>query len=111
MNPMHDFSNANILVVGDVMLDQYWTGRAGRISPEAPVPVVKVASEEVRAGGAANVALNIVALGATAHLLGIVGKDISGQMDAHGQQLSQLMSQAGVSYDWALVETAVRFVN
>jgi D-beta-D-heptose 7-phosphate kinase/D-beta-D-heptose 1-phosphate adenosyltransferase len=105
MNPMHDFSNANILVVGDVMLDQYWTGRAGRISPEAPVPVVKVASEEVRAGGAANVALNIVALGATAHLLGIVGKDISGQMDAHGQQLSQLMSQAGVSYDWALSDS------
>ena len=105
MNPMHDFSNANILVVGDVMLDQYWTGRAGRISPEAPVPVVKVAAEEVRAGGAANVALNIAALGATAHLLGIVGKDVSGQVDAHGQQLSQLMSQAGVSYDWALSDS------
>jgi len=51
------------------------------------------------------VALNIAALGANAHILGIVGKDISSQMDAHGQQLNQLMTQAGVSYDWALSDS------
>ncbi|NPA71777.1 MAG: bifunctional D-glycero-beta-D-manno-heptose-7-phosphate kinase/D-glycero-beta-D-manno-heptose 1-phosphate adenylyltransferase HldE [Gammaproteobacteria bacterium] len=102
---MHDFSHAKILVVGDVMLDQYWTGQAGRISPEAPVPVVKVDGDEVRAGGAANVALNIAKLGAKAHLLGIVGKDISGEIDQHGQQLDSLMKTSGVQCDWVLSES------
>ncbi len=102
---MHDFSQSNILVVGDVMLDQYWTGRAERISPEAPVPVVKVADKEVRAGGAANVALNIAALGATAHLIGVVGKQASGAMDEHGQQLENIMTQAGVECTWALSDS------
>lgn len=96
---MHDFSQAKILVVGDVMLDQYWTGRAGRISPEAPVPVVKVADEEVRAGGAANVALNIAALGAQAHLMGVVGED------EHARQLQGLLDEAGVAFDWAYSES------
>lgn len=91
---MHDFSQTKILVVGDVMLDQYWTGRAGRISPEAPVPVVKVAHQEVRAGGAANVALNIAALGAKAHLLGVVGNDL------YAEQLQGLLEQANVTADW-----------
>ena len=102
---MHEFSHAKILVVGDVMLDQYWTGNAGRISPEAPVPVVKVGAEEVRAGGAANVALNIAALGATAHLIGVVGKDARGEVDKHGQQLAQLMADAGVGCSWALSDS------
>jgi len=99
---MHDFSQSKILIVGDVMLDQYWSGRAGRISPEAPVPVVKVANEEMRAGGAANVALNVAALGAQACLLGVVGKDSNGHLDAHGQQLTDLMAVANVKTDWAL---------
>lgn len=102
---MHDFSHSKVLVVGDVMLDQYWNGRAGRISPEAPVPVVKVAGEEVRAGGAANVALNIAALGAKAHLIGVVGKERDGQVDQHGQQLTALMEQAGVDYSWSLSDS------
>jgi D-beta-D-heptose 7-phosphate kinase/D-beta-D-heptose 1-phosphate adenosyltransferase len=102
---MHDFSKSKILVVGDVMLDQYWTGRAGRISPEAPVPVVKIADQEVRAGGAANVALNIAALGATAHLMGVVGKNASGKIDEHGQQLNDIMVAAGVDCDWALSDS------
>ncbi|GKT11872.1 MAG: D-beta-D-heptose 7-phosphate kinase/D-beta-D-heptose 1-phosphate adenosyltransferase [Thiomicrorhabdus sp.] len=102
---MHEFSHTNILVVGDVMLDQYWTGTAGRISPEAPVPVVKVAGKEVRAGGAANVALNIAALGAKAHLLGVVGREADGQVDGYGQQLTSLMEQAGVSCSWALSDS------
>ncbi|MEE9444062.1 MAG: bifunctional D-glycero-beta-D-manno-heptose-7-phosphate kinase/D-glycero-beta-D-manno-heptose 1-phosphate adenylyltransferase HldE [Cocleimonas sp.] len=70
-----DFSNATVLVVGDVMLDQYWYGNTRRISPEAPVPIVHVRDDEMRAGGASNVALNITALGAKAKLLGMTGDD------------------------------------
>ncbi|KUJ76003.1 bifunctional heptose 7-phosphate kinase/heptose 1-phosphate adenyltransferase [Thiomicrospira sp. XS5] len=95
---MHDFSKTKILVVGDVMLDQYWSGRAGRISPEAPVPVVKVADEDVRAGGAANVALNIADLGAEVQLMGIVGRD------SFGEQLSQVLKDADLTSDWVYSE-------
>ncbi len=70
-----DFSNARVLVVGDVMLDQYWYGNSGRISPEAPVPIVHIREDEIRAGGASNVALNITSLGAQAKLLGMTGDD------------------------------------
>jgi len=74
-----DFNNAKILVVGDVMLDRYWTGDSSRISPEAPVPIVKVSNVEDRPGGAANVALNLAALGASAKLLGLTGNDEAAQ--------------------------------
>jgi rfaE bifunctional protein kinase chain/domain len=67
-----------ILVVGDVMLDRYWFGDVSRISPEAPVPVVRIQKREARLGGAANVARNAAALGAHAGLLGIVGADEAG---------------------------------
>jgi D-glycero-beta-D-manno-heptose-7-phosphate kinase len=67
--------HARVLVVGDVMLDRYWFGEVSRISPEAPVPVVKVARREERLGGAANVARNIAAIGAQARLLSVVGQD------------------------------------
>jgi len=66
---------ARLLVVGDVMLDRYWFGEVERISPEAPVPVVKIGRTEERLGGAANVARNIVAVGAAAGLLSVVGED------------------------------------
>jgi D-beta-D-heptose 7-phosphate kinase/D-beta-D-heptose 1-phosphate adenosyltransferase len=69
------FEKAQVLVVGDIMLDRYWHGSTARISPEAPVPVVQVQQTEDRAGGAANVALNIAALGGGASLLGLVGDD------------------------------------
>ena len=69
------FKNTNILLAGDVMLDRYWTGTAARISPEAPVPVVKVNGMEERPGGAGNVALNLAMLGCFVKLLGITGKD------------------------------------
>ncbi|MGB1922782.1 MAG: hypothetical protein ACPHM2_06115, partial [Alcanivorax sp.] len=65
------FAKARVLVAGDVMLDRYWHGPTGRISPEAPVPVVRVTELEDRPGGAANVALNMAALGARAELVGI----------------------------------------
>jgi len=73
-----DFRSARILAVGDVMLDRYWFGEVGRISPEAPVPVVKVARTEERLGGAANVARNIAALGAQVSLLSVIGDDEAG---------------------------------
>ncbi len=66
---------ARVMVVGDVMLDRYWSGATSRISPEAPVPVVRVSGCEDRAGGAANVAANVVAVGAQAMLVGLVGDD------------------------------------
>ncbi len=71
-------SRAHLLVVGDVMLDRYWFGDVERISPEAPVPVVKVARTEERPGGAANVARNTAALGAAATLLSVIGDDEPG---------------------------------
>ncbi len=67
-----------MLVVGDVMLDRYWFGEVERISPEAPVPVVKIVRTEERPGGAANVARNAAALGAQASLLSVVGADEPG---------------------------------
>ena len=75
-----NFANARILVVGDVMLDRYWSGPTSRISPEAPVPVVKVSDIEDRAGGAGNVALNIASLTAQTSLLGLVGNDENAQV-------------------------------
>lgn len=72
------FLNARVLVVGDAMLDRYWFGDANRISPEAPVPVVKITHSEERLGGAANVALNIASVGARPSLLCVVGADEAG---------------------------------
>jgi D-beta-D-heptose 7-phosphate kinase/D-beta-D-heptose 1-phosphate adenosyltransferase len=70
-----DFSPARLVVAGDVMFDRYWHGATTRISPEAPVPIVKVEDDECRAGGAGNVALNAAAMGAAVSLIGLVGQD------------------------------------
>jgi D-beta-D-heptose 7-phosphate kinase/D-beta-D-heptose 1-phosphate adenosyltransferase len=75
MSILPEFAQARVLVVGDLMLDRYWIGPTSRISPEAPVPVVRIRKDETRPGGAANVALNVAALGATTALLGVVGED------------------------------------
>ena len=85
-----DTSKTRILVVGDVMLDRYWFGEVSRISPEAPVPVVKVERTEERPGGAANVARNCAALGAKASLLSVVGADEA------GQTLARLLADEGI---------------
>lgn len=74
------FEQAKVLVVGDIMLDRYWHGSSSRISPEAPVPVVKVTQKDDRPGGAANVALNMAALGAQVSLVGVVGADEAGEI-------------------------------
>jgi D-beta-D-heptose 7-phosphate kinase/D-beta-D-heptose 1-phosphate adenosyltransferase len=86
-----DFSRAFVLVVGDVMLDRYWSGSTSRISPEAPVPIVHVKTSEERPGGAGNVALNIRALGAQATLFGICGDDEA------ADSLEKKLSAAGVA--------------
>ncbi len=79
-----------ILVAGDVMLDRYWFGDVSRISPEAPVPVVRIERREARLGGAANVARNAAALGAHAGLLGIIGADEA------GAEVEQLLQGGGI---------------
>ena len=85
-----DTTAARVLVVGDVMLDRYWIGDVSRISPEAPVPVVRVSGEERRLGGAANVAWNCAALGARTRLLSVVGADEEGAV------LESLLSKEGI---------------
>ncbi len=75
----NQFSAVKALVVGDVMLDRYWFGTVDRVSPEAPVPVLAVKSEESRAGGAANVAHNLLSLGAQCELLSVIGDDDAGR--------------------------------
>lgn len=76
---MLDFSKARVLVIGDIMLDKYWSGSVNRISPEGPIPVAHITSCLDKIGGAGNVAVNLQALGAQTHLLGIIGKDIEGK--------------------------------
>ena len=98
-------ANARVLVVGDVMLDRYWFGDVARISPEAPVPVVRVTRIEERPGGAANVARNCASLGAVAQLLSVVGGDEA------GAKLAALVEEAGVRANLhrdASMETTVK---
>lgn len=89
MSKLPSFNKARILVVGDVMLDRYWFGDVHRISPEAPVPVLKVSRVEERPGGAANVARNIASLGAHCTLLSVVGADEAGDC------LQRLLTEQG----------------
>ena len=91
---MPEFQGARLLVIGDVMLDRYWHGAASRVSPEAPVPVVRVGNREDRPGGAGNVALNVAALGSAARLIGVVGDDEA------GEELRSRLSAAGVYCDF-----------
>lgn len=92
---------AHVLVVGDLMLDEYITGTVGRISPEAPVPVVHVDNETFAVGGAANVAANVVALGARCTLVGCVG------LDTAGEHVKSALEQLGVGLE-GIVEVAGR---
>ncbi len=85
------FSQTQLLIVGDVMLDRYWFGDTNRISPEAPVPVVQVGKMDERLGGAANVARNVAALGAQTTVLGIVGDD------EPGKRIAELLKSSGVN--------------
>ena len=92
MTKLPKFSDAKVLVIGDVMLDRFWHGAATRISPEAPVPVVKVAGVDDRPGGAGNVAINLAALGVETTLSGLVGDD------EHAKQLRSAVEAKGVRW-------------
>jgi rfaE bifunctional protein kinase chain/domain len=95
------FNGKRVLVVGDVMTDAYINGQVTRMSPEAPVPVVDLQTQEQRIGGAGNVALNLIALGAKAMLASVIGQD------SPGQELQQMLSTAGIQTD-ALIVSAER---
>lgn len=86
-----NFSNTHLLVVGDIMLDRYWSGPTSRISPEAPVPIVKIGNIEDRLGGAANVALNASTLGCKTSICGILGND------EPGQKVKSLLSESNIN--------------
>lgn len=95
------FNGLRILVIGDVMLDAYVIGKVNRISPEAPVPIVSLENEDARIGGAGNVALNLLALGAKPIICGVIGEDSS------GDKLLNLFEKNGISTD-GLVKSMVR---
>jgi D-beta-D-heptose 7-phosphate kinase/D-beta-D-heptose 1-phosphate adenosyltransferase len=95
-----DFTKASILVIGDIMLDRYWFGETARISPEAPVPVVKIQQMDERPGGAGNVALNIAALGGKVTLLGLTGDD------KESQTLKTFLTAANVNHDLLAISHA-----
>lgn len=88
------FTTTKIGVVGDIMLDTYWWGVVDRISPEAPVPIVSLQRKETRVGGAANVALNLSALGAPTTLFAVIGKD------TEGKELTSLLNTAGINTNY-----------
>jgi rfaE bifunctional protein kinase chain/domain len=85
------FTDIKIAVIGDVMLDTYWWGNVNRISPEAPVPIVALQKNELRLGGAANVALNLVAFGANTSIISVIGKD------SEGDKLQSLLQQQNIN--------------
>ncbi|MFT6727530.1 MAG: rfaE bifunctional protein kinase chain/domain [Litorivivens sp.] len=93
------FEHMNAWVIGDVMIDAYYWGHVNRISPEAPVPVVEVSEKDERLGGAANVALNMLALGATPLILSVVGKDEKGEV------IQRLLDKRGFSNEGILAST------
>src|ERR1700722_8265607 len=84
------FGDARVLVLGDVMLDRYVSGSASRLSPEAPIPVLRPTARRATVGGAANVALNVATLGGQVALVGVIGDD------AEGAELAQLLESSGI---------------
>ncbi len=97
-----EFSNCKVGVIGDVMLDSYWWGHVDRISPEAPVPVVLLDKRELRIGGAGNVALNLVSLGAVTSIFSVIGEDEA------GRSLDALMTEQGIDTSYIICSTTRR---
>ena len=93
MSALPDMSTGNVTVIGDVMLDRFWSGASRRVSPEAPVPVVSVKGQEDRAGGAGNVAVNLAELGLSVSLVGLCGED------EHARALRACVEEAGVRWN------------
>ena len=104
------FDNANILTIGDAMLDRYWHGDFTRVSAEAPIPIVDVAEIEDRPGGAANVALNVAALGATSSLIAATGDDEMARVLQHKLESSGIAVRFIQAPDWTTI-TKVRLVS
>ena len=96
---LRHFPGQRIVTIGDVILDRYWWGEASRLSPEAPVPVVRKQRSTVRPGGAANTAANLAALGATADLIGLVG------IDREAGELREALLECGVAVDFLIAES------
>lgn len=105
------FNHQNILIVGDVMVDAYVWGNVNRISPEAPVPIVSVTKKENRLGGAANVALNIKALGANPILCAVTGKDANGKIFSELVKAEKLSTQGILSYPNRTTTTKTRIIG
>jgi D-beta-D-heptose 7-phosphate kinase/D-beta-D-heptose 1-phosphate adenosyltransferase len=96
------FPGQRILVLGDVILDRYWWGEASRLSPEAPVPVVRLERSTVRPGGAGNTAANLVAMGASVSLFGVTGED------AQAAELKAVLTECGVPAEHLLADSSRR---
>jgi D-glycero-beta-D-manno-heptose-7-phosphate kinase len=105
MTLVPDFASVRLTVVGDVMLDRYWFGDVQRISPEAPVPIVRVKQQQERLGGAANVALNAGALGAQVKLLGVVGADEA------ASSVQSLLKNSGIEAHLTVDENAPTIIK
>jgi D-beta-D-heptose 7-phosphate kinase/D-beta-D-heptose 1-phosphate adenosyltransferase len=100
MSALPDMSTGSVTVIGDVMLDRFWSGASRRVSPEAPVPVVSVTGQEDRAGGAGNVAVNLAELGLSVSLVGLCGED------EHARALRACVEASGVR--WNVMPCPVR---
>ncbi len=96
------YASSTVLIVGDVMLDQFVIGKVGRISPEAPVPIVEYEKDDYRPGGAANVANNVRALGGAVELVGLTGADSA------GQRLRHLLAECGIDASALVVDPSRR---
>ncbi|ULQ54653.1 bifunctional heptose 7-phosphate kinase/heptose 1-phosphate adenyltransferase [Flavihumibacter fluvii] len=101
----NSFNDIKVGVIGDVMLDTYWWGHVERISPEAPVPVVALDKRELRIGGAGNVALNLVALGAKVNIFSVMGED------PDGRQLDQLLTDSGIDTSYIIFSAERKTTN
>jgi D-beta-D-heptose 7-phosphate kinase / D-beta-D-heptose 1-phosphate adenosyltransferase len=105
MNVLDNFLNVKILVVGDIIYDKYWFGDINKISPEAPIPILNFQREEMRLGGAANVAANIVALGGNAMLIGCVGDD------SQGKKVEKELNQVGITNKLIFLKNQITIIK
>lgn len=111
INLFNDFNQLNVLIIGDVMIDSYYFGKVDRVSPEAPVPIVSVQKRENRLGGAANVALNVQALGATPILCAVIGNDDDGKLFNQLLQSQQLSHEGIMMSDNRITTVKTRIIG
>ncbi len=107
----HQFTQLKVAVIGDVMLDTYWWGNVDRISPEAPVPVVALSKKEHRIGGAGNVALNLISLGAQVSMIGVLGKDKNGDQLTELLKVNNINTQYLVQSEHRITTNKIRIIS